>query len=304
VGRALARLLCGIFAIIGALPLATGLLLRTRPVREWAARETARALAEELGLTATYRVELRLWPIEISLRDLVVPANDGGSPALTAARVRVVPRVFALLSGRLHAGDIEVEAPRGRLVLEKGKLKNVTYRLPERSTRAAPPSGRPPFASLAVSDARFELAVDGTRIDTGSADLDVFAEEGPRYEVALRGSGTTIDRTRPVRVPPPPQWKTASGAPPAPVTPPGPTTSVDEDVVCRLDLRLEVAGSAASPCSGGPTPIRPPARGPTAGAPGRRGIPSRSPCASPSSPCAARRGSRSRSAAASSRASR
>lgn len=242
VGRALARLLCGIFAIIGALPLATGLLLRTRPVREWAARETARALAEELGLTATYRVELRLWPIEISLRDLVVPANDGGSPALTAARVRVVPRVFSLLSGRLHAGDIEVEAPRGRLVLEKGKLKNVAYRLPERSTRAAPPSGRPPFASLAVSDARFELAVDGTRIDTGSADLDVFAEEGPRYEVALRGSGTTIDRTRPVRVPPPPKWKTASGVPPAPVTPPGPTTSVDEDVVCRLDLRLEVAG--------------------------------------------------------------
>src|SRR5262245_17633190 len=76
-GRIAARLLCALFALIGALPLAAALLARSAAVREWAAAETARVLEQELGVTASYRVEVRVLPLELALRDLVVPSADG-----------------------------------------------------------------------------------------------------------------------------------------------------------------------------------------------------------------------------------
>ncbi|MBN2192626.1 MAG: translocation/assembly module TamB domain-containing protein [Polyangiaceae bacterium] len=218
----------------------TSLLLHSRPVRDWAAGETARLLAEQLGVSATYHVEMRLFPAEIALVDLVVPAIDGGSPALTATRITIVPRVFALLSGRLHAGDIEIESPRGRLVIRKGRVTNLAYRLPNGNQSAGQPMTRAAFASVAITDGRFELDVDGTRVDTGSTDIDVFAEDGPRFEVALRGSEATIERTRPIREPSLPNWQTGTALEtPAPPPPAASRMAVDEDVICRVDLRLE-----------------------------------------------------------------
>lgn len=251
-GRILAQFLCAVFATVGLLPLLFALSVRSAPVRDWVARETAQILARELGVTATYRVELRLLPLEVALLDLVVPATDEGSPALTAARIGVTPRIFSLLSGRFDAGDIELDSPRGRLVLRQGRLSNVAYRLPAgRDGR-----GRAPFASVAVTDARLEVDVDGVRIDTGSADLDVFVEDDGRFEIALRGSEATIERTRPelTRFPP---SSASSGTTPSsssatapvasgtssPPEPPAAATSpdaVDEDVICRLDLRVAV----------------------------------------------------------------
>src|SRR6266550_3377563 len=55
-GRMLARLLCLVFGIVGAVPFSVGLLVRTPVVRAWAARETAAVLQRELGLLARYRV--------------------------------------------------------------------------------------------------------------------------------------------------------------------------------------------------------------------------------------------------------
>src|SRR5829696_1800024 len=93
-GRLLARLFCALFALIGALPLAAALLVRSEAVRTWAAAETARILEQELGVGASYRVEVRLFPLELILRELVVPSADGKAPFLRAETVAVRPRVF------------------------------------------------------------------------------------------------------------------------------------------------------------------------------------------------------------------
>src|SRR5262245_61654272 len=108
-GRLAARLLCALFALVGALPLAAALLTRSEAVRTWAAAETARVLEQELGVAASYRVEVRLFPLELALRELVVPSADGKQPFLRADSVAVRPRIFSLLAGRFDAGEIEIE---------------------------------------------------------------------------------------------------------------------------------------------------------------------------------------------------
>jgi translocation and assembly module TamB len=221
-GRIFARVVCALFALLGALPLAAGLFLSSHSVEAWAARETARVLKEQLGLTASYRVELKLLPLRLTVNELVVPASDGAGPALQVSRIAVTPRIFSLLSGKLDAGDVEVDHPQARLVIRDGKVQNLDYHLPDLPKTKRTPSKQAPFGSLSVGDARFNLDIDGVHVDTGELDLDVFAEQGPTFEVALRSSGTHIWRQREVRGVPPP--------------PPG-TMASDEDVLCRLELR-------------------------------------------------------------------
>ncbi|HEY3665318.1 MAG TPA: hypothetical protein VGL19_04935, partial [Polyangiaceae bacterium] len=221
-GRVLARVVCVLFALLGALPLAAGLFLSSHGVEAWAARETARVLKEQLGLTASFRVELKLLPLRLTVNQLVVPGSDGAGPALQVSRIAVTPRIFSLLSGKLDAGDVEVDHPEARLVIRDGKLQNVDYHLPELPKSKRAPSKQAPFGSLSVGDAHFNLDIDGVHVDTGELDLDVFAEQGPTFEVALRSSGSRVWRQREVRGVPPPA--------------PG-TIAADEDVLCRLELR-------------------------------------------------------------------
>lgn len=220
-GRVLSRLLCVVFAVLGALPLVLGFFLSSAPVERWAAQQTTRLLKEQLGVSALFQVELQLLPLRVSVTELVVPATDGGGPALTVSRVAVTPRVFSLLAGRLDAGDVEVERPRARLVVAGGRLQNLAYRLPEAS-KPRGPSKQAPFSSLSVSDASVVLDVDGSHLDSGVVDLDVFAESGPSFEVALRVSGARLSRQREVQG--------------VPAPPPG-TRASDEDVLCGLELR-------------------------------------------------------------------
>ena len=222
-GRLFARVLCALFALLGALPLLTGFFLSSATVEAWAARETTRILKEQLGLAASFRVELKLLPLRVTVSQLVVPASDGGTPALEVRRVAVTPRIFSLLAGRLDAGDVEVDQPKARLVIKDGQLKNLSYRLPPPSKTTRAPSKQAPFSSLSVGDGRFLLDIDGVHIDTAEVDLDVFAEPGPTFEVALRSSGTRVWRDRVVRGVPPP--------------PPG-TMATDEDALCRVELRM------------------------------------------------------------------
>ena len=222
-GRIFARAVCALFALLGALPLLAGFFLSSPTVENWAARETTRVLKEQLGLTASFRVELKLLPLRVTVSQLVVPASDGGTPALEVTRVAVTPRIFSLIAGRLDAGDVEVDQPKARLVIKDGQLRNLSYRLPEPSKKPRTPSKQAPFSSLSVGDARVVLDIDGVHVDTGEVDLDVFAEQGPTFEVALRVSGTRVWRERLVRGVPPP--------------PPG-TIATDEDTLCRLELRV------------------------------------------------------------------
>ncbi len=228
--RLVARLLCAVFALIGAVPLVAGVLVRTKPVLEWASKETARVLHEELGLTASYSVEIQILPLSVALKDVVVPSNDGGPAFLTASSVAVRPRIFALLAGRLDVGDVEIEEPVARVVLRDGKLTNLSYKLPE--SKGAK-SDRAPFSSLAVTDAELNLDVDGTTVKTGPMDLDVFAERGKNFEIGLRATDVSLVRKRSVTI----EAKAPDAARDLSYA------AVDEDVVCHMDLRARVEGS-------------------------------------------------------------
>lgn len=230
-GRRVAQLFCALFALIGLLPVVLGILLRTEAARTRLAAETARVLDEQLGVKASYDVRVELLPLRLNLENVVVPANDGGSPLLTARSVRVAPRLFALLSGRLDAGNIEVEAPRGRVVLDHGKLKNLDYRLPKPSGKSQP-LDRAPFSSIAISDAAVDLQIDDdTRISTQGVDIDVYAEDHLAFEVAVRAGETHVarERERVLRHDP----KAGEDEPDRGQVEP----AYDEDVVCQLDLR-------------------------------------------------------------------
>ncbi|MCC6553422.1 MAG: translocation/assembly module TamB domain-containing protein [Polyangiaceae bacterium] len=220
-GRVAAIALCVVFAIVGAVPLALGVLVRTARVQAWAARETAALLRDELGVSARYAVHMQAWPLMIALEDVVVDASDGGGPFLEVERVGVRPRLFSLLAGEIDAGDVEIIGPRVRAVIAGGELRNLAFKPPESKGGGGGPE-RAPLSSIEITDARFDLDIEGVRAVARGVDLDVSAEEGSAFEIALRAGRTTISRAHAT---------------------PGREDledSVDEDVICRFDTRVRV----------------------------------------------------------------
>ncbi|HKY36224.1 MAG TPA: translocation/assembly module TamB domain-containing protein [Polyangiaceae bacterium] len=220
--RLAARLLCFALALMGAVPIALAAFLSSATSAKWAAEQTSLELQRELGLSAIFDVKVQLIPLRLAIENLKVPASDGGSPFLTAKSASVTPRFFALLAGKLHLGDIEIDQPDARIVLRDGKLANLEYRLPETPSKTERPKDAP-FGSLSIGEGRFHVDVDGVTIATDAIDLDVFAERGGTFEVALRTGTTRVDRQHA------PLLKE-----PDPSLPP----IVEEDALCRLDLRL------------------------------------------------------------------
>ena len=220
--RTLTRLACFALAFLGAVPLGLAAFLTSTPAERWAAKQTSQVLQRELGLGATFDVKVRLLPLRLAIENLVVPASDGGSPFLKAKSASVTPRFFSLLAGKLDLGDIEIDQPDARIVLRQGKLANLKYRLPQTKSKAERPKDAP-FGSLSIGEGRFKVDVDGTSIETDAIDLDVFAEPGSAFEIALRAGSSRVDRRHAplLKVPDP-------SAPPV----------VEEDSLCRLDLRL------------------------------------------------------------------
>jgi len=220
--RSLARLACFALAFLGAVPLGLAAFLTSAPAERWAASQTSAALSRELGLQATFDVKVRLLPLRFAIENLQVPASDGGAPFLKAKSASVTPRFFSLLAGKLDLGDIEIDEPDARIVLRQGKLANLKYRLPETKSKTERPK-EAPFGSLSISEGRFRIDVDGVAVDTEAIDLDVFAEPGGAFEVALRAGATKVDRQH---------------APLLKVPDPSLPPVVEEDALCRLDLRL------------------------------------------------------------------
>src|SRR5688572_16007117 len=218
VGRLISRILCGLFGLIGAIPLLAVVLVRSPPMQAWAAAETARLLHNEFGVEASYDVSLELVPLRLSIRELVVPGSDGKGPALRAKSIAVTPRAFSLLAGKLDAGDIEIERPTARLVFEGGKLKNLKYRLRARQRSPSGKLERAPFTSLAVTDATFDVSYDGIRVDSKSVEMDVIAASGMAFELALRLADGTLVTER-----------TGSESP---------KVRIEADALCSLDLRV------------------------------------------------------------------
>jgi translocation and assembly module TamB len=219
-GRWIARLLCALFALVGLIPPLLASLTRWQPVQDWAAHETARILDEQLGLRARYEVRVALWPLSLELRDVQLDSNDGGAPALVTPRLSIKPRLFSLLAGRVDAGQIAIEEPQLRVVIENGQLANLALR----PTKASGPSnGQLPIASIAITDAHLDAQIEGVRLKSDAIDLDVFQDGSKAFEVALRAAASSIVQQRPLPGPQP-------GA-----------QAFDEDMLCQLDARVRVA---------------------------------------------------------------
>ncbi len=216
--RWLARALLGLLALVGALPLLAVLALRAPVVQARLEREAKAVLLRELGLTCSFRAEVRLLPPEVVLRDVVVPATDGPAPALTTPLARARPRLFSLLSGRLDAGEITLEAPRVRLVADASGVTNVAYRLPP-AKAPRPVSIEPPLRRLSVQGASVDLSLPGLRVEASSLTALVSLRSGPVADVALELERGKLTRAR--------------------------DGHVDEDVVCGLGLDATVSSTRA-----------------------------------------------------------
>ena len=229
-GRVVARILCVVFALAGLIPVGVGLLVRTSWARGIAAQETQKVL-KGLGVDASYEVELRLWPLSVTLRNIRVEASDGGTPFLTARRATARPKIFALLAGKVAIDQIEIEHPTARVVLKGGELQNLALKLPESPKKTGPM--KLPFSVVSASEAEVDIDIDGVRVVGQEIDADVTTDAGvdgaAALEVALRVGQL---RSRMVRTMVPDR----KGYRPA-------EFSVDEDVLCRIDARARIEPS-------------------------------------------------------------
>jgi translocation and assembly module TamB len=223
------RIVCGVMSVLlalaGLVPIAAGILVRTRWARDLATRET-RALIASYGVDARYDLDLRLWPLGVALEHLRVEASDGGAPFLTARRVTVKPKIFGLLAGKVVIDQIEIERPEARVVLDGGKLANLALRLPESTPDDRP--AKAPFSVVSTSEGSVDLTIDSSRVVARDIDADVTADDdghgGSAFEVALRVGEARTKLARAVQ---------ASGGEPA-------RTEYDEDALCRLDGRARI----------------------------------------------------------------
>ena len=225
-GRIVARILCVLFALVGLLPVGVGLLVRTSWARGLATAETRKVVAG-LGVDARFELELLVWPLSVTLRNVRVEASDGGTPFLTARRATARPKIFGLLAGKVVIDQIEIEKPNARIVMKGGELQNLALKLPQTTKSTGPMKA--PFSVVSASEAEVDVDIDGIRVVGHEIDADVTADDdgqgGTAFEVALRVAQA---RGRMVRM-----LKPAEG-------PRGAEYSVDEDVLCRIDARARI----------------------------------------------------------------
>jgi len=247
-----ARALCAVLALVGVLPFAAVLVVRSAWAKAWVTSE-ARKVLEAHGIVATYAPSLRIWPLALQLDRVQVESSDGGAPLIVCPHVALRPRIFALLAGKFAINQIDLDAPRVRAVVRGGRLMNVA--LPD----TGPPSAGPlhaPFNTFSVTDASLDLDADSTRVTIRALDLDVSADDdrtlGSSFEVAVRAGQATVRRLR--------------------AEPGHQAVATDDDTLCSLEARvryepgailvrrLEGVGSAdLDPAAGTPPPCNLPA---------------------------------------------
>ncbi|MBX3231807.1 MAG: translocation/assembly module TamB domain-containing protein [Labilithrix sp.] len=213
--RVVCRFLCAVFAVAGFLPIALGVAVRTEWARSLATRET-RKIVKDLGIEARYELDLRLWPLSVTLTNIHVDASDGGTPFLTATRATARPKIFGLLAGKLVIDQIEVLEPKARVVMKDGKLQNLKLDLPEgpKSDKRS----RAPFSVVSTTEAFVDFTFDDKHVVATHIDADVTVDEDEAgddaFEVALR-----VDEAR---------TKVVRGG------------AVDDDTLCKLDGRARI----------------------------------------------------------------
>lgn len=235
-GVRLARVLCMVFAVVGALPLGAGFFLESRLVQAWASLETQRLLRDLLNVDAKYELQLSLLPLRLTLDELHVASNDSPQPALHVRYLAVTPRFFSLLAGRIDVGDVELEGVATRLVVREGKIANLGIDLSRSSDTDTKRSlSQAPFKTLSATDVRVWVDLDGVIVDTGAIDVDVVADEGNTLEAALRVGESTVNY---------PSSFFASGQTwtlPSEYVGPRVLMQWDEDRLCDLDARVRLS---------------------------------------------------------------
>ncbi len=222
-----ARVVCGVLALVGVLPIAVTVLARSAALNAWATRESSRLLQEQ-GLHADYRIQVRLVPLALELTDVKLDASDGKGPALTSDRLSARPRIFALLAGRLVIDQIEIDEPTVRIVMKNGELENLPIHLPKGDGKKKPL--RAPFSVLATTGAAVDLTIDDAHFVARDIDVDLTTDEagpeGSAFEIATRIGKATLSRPRPYQTHP----KNPADA--------RLTTVYDDDALCALDARI------------------------------------------------------------------
>lgn len=225
-GRTLARILCVLFSIIGFTPVLIVFIARTSWAQHWAQVETTKLLDQQ-GIVAKYVLSVHGFPPSLELDDVVIEANDGGSPVLKADRLAVRPRLFALLSGKLIIDQIEVDEPKTRIVIQDGELQNLSVHLPKSKDDESKPLHLP-FDSFAITDGEVDISVEGVRLIADAVDVDVTVQDdaikGATLETELRIGSGTLHRAR-----------TFAGQP-----------EHDDDSICSLESRMRIEPNAIS----------------------------------------------------------
>lgn len=228
--RRIAQFLCIFLGLVGAAPLLAAALLKNARVQQWTNRTTEALLRSELGLEASYRARLSLWPLELDVEDLVVASVDRGAPALRVKSVKLRPRLTALLAGQINLGEVQIVEPQVRAVIRNGSLANVALRIPERRrTQPARKTKEPPITSLAVTHANADIDLDGKRIRLKDVNADVFAKRGPTFEISLTTAQALADMDHLVEA--------TKNAPEF--------RAYDEDVICKFELQAHVDPQSA-----------------------------------------------------------
>jgi translocation and assembly module TamB len=189
---------CVVLALVGALPFGATLVVRSTWARAWAAQKSEELIRQQ-GIVAAYAPSIRVWPLAVELAHVRVDSSDGGPAALACERVRVRPKLFALLAGKLTVDQVELDQPKLRLVIRSGEVANL--HLPKSKEPAHKGPVRSPLQTLALTDASLDLDVDDVHVLARALDLDVTAEDDPAagasFETAFRAGRAELHRPRP-----------------------------------------------------------------------------------------------------------
>jgi translocation and assembly module TamB len=214
--------MCVLFALLGALPVVLTLVVRSTSAQKWATDQTQKLLAGQ-GITASYQVGIRLWPLSLDLTKVRVDSKDGGAPVVVTDRASVRPRFFPLLSGKLAIDQIELNAPKVRLIVDGKHLVNLGIDIPESKGNSGP--FHAPFDVFAITDGAADVTVNGIHLVTQSIDLDVTADddpaEGSSFEIAVRAGASSVARARSTKED-------------------GPLDAFDDDTICDVEGRLRI----------------------------------------------------------------
>src|SRR5262245_34234449 len=122
--RLVSKTLCGVFALIGLLPILLSLVLKSPWLRAWAVTETTELLQKQ-GISAHYDVNISLLPLSVTLQNLKVDSKNSSEPAFESERVSVRPKIFGLLAGQIRVDEVDVRAPVVRLAIADGRIDNL-----------------------------------------------------------------------------------------------------------------------------------------------------------------------------------